>query len=150
MASVSVAPVTSNIMCILSMASLGHTFGTDQKVHVFICDHSYNRITATAYASADFYAMVGGANPGTWLDAIWKNWLNARVSSNINKKGIILFAAVDTSGVSMLSVTWVLPEYVYIPMLHTGRLRLCRQAGLMSSAPTSLDTYSNREVPVVV
>ena len=29
MASVSVVPVASNIMCILSMASLGHAFGTD-------------------------------------------------------------------------------------------------------------------------
>ena len=73
MASVSVVPVASNIMCILSMVSLGHAFGTDQKVHVFICNHSYNRITAMAHTSADFHAIVGGANLGTWLDAIWKN-----------------------------------------------------------------------------
>ena len=53
-------------------------------------------------------------------------------------------------GVSMLSVTCVLPEYMKVPILHTSLLKVCRQTESTPNASISIDTHSNIENPNVV
>lgn len=50
----------------------------------------------------------------------------------------------------MLSVTCVLLEYVKVPILHTGLLKVCRQTESTPNTSTSMDTHSNLEDPNVV
>jgi hypothetical protein len=74
-------PSANNIIRVSGMAALGRLFDTNQKIHVFMRDHSYARLTALAGAAADFHATTTGNNAGTWLDANWKNWPAARITT---------------------------------------------------------------------